>query len=189
MINNISVTGGTVQNGGGGADYMGGLVGRMQNGTISNSVVSATVDGGGAGVDYMGGLVGDMLNGTISNSMASATVRNGDAEADRIGGITGRQDNASLISYCMASGEVSDSTAANFLSAFSGRTDRTGLAPGAVRVVIQNSISAGNASNNTRVAGFSSWQEGRIIIQSSLALGKLAASGGGDRGAVVGFCR
>ncbi len=118
-----------------GADYIGGLVGRMQSrGTIGNSYADASV----AGKQYIGGLVGQVSSeGSISHSYASSRVEgtraplndipeeviqemidesfDGDEEASNyvhsIGGLVGgalntSEDNPVKISHSYASGDV-----------------------------------------------------------------------------------
>ncbi|MGX5699901.1 two-partner secretion domain-containing protein [Acinetobacter kookii] len=55
-----------------GSDYVGGLVGYDEDGTISNAYVIGTVTG--VGQMYVGGLAGVELGGTISNAYVTGTV-------------------------------------------------------------------------------------------------------------------
>lgn len=93
-ISGCSMEGGSVS----GGSTVGGLVGLVENGTISNCYATCDVS---VNNDYVGGLVGENEdNGTISNSYAKGTV-SGDFYT---GGLVGASHGA--ISKCYATGRV-----------------------------------------------------------------------------------
>ena len=82
----------------------GGLVGRLESGSIKNSNSSGSVSASN-GADTIGGLVG-YNNGAISNSWASGTVSSTGRDNYHYGGLVG--GNNGNISNSWASGEVSN---------------------------------------------------------------------------------
>ncbi|WP_240644616.1 S-layer homology domain-containing protein [Paenibacillus paeoniae] len=89
ILENVNVTG---------KQFVGGLVGRIDGGEISNSYVSGSVTGTGASV---GGLIGYNYYGTVSNSIAKANVT---GSSTNVGGMVGA--NFGEISYGYAAGNV-----------------------------------------------------------------------------------
>ncbi|WP_071880176.1 GLUG motif-containing protein [Geobacillus vulcani] len=74
-IENCNISGGNV------ANWIGGIVGQLSNGTIENCFVTGTVQG-----KYMiGGIVGQFLNGTIKNCYSHASITG----FGRVGGLVG----------------------------------------------------------------------------------------------------
>tara|TARA_R110002096_G_scaffold183757_3_gene361805 strand:+ start:7126 stop:14862 length:7737 start_codon:yes stop_codon:yes gene_type:complete len=92
-LQNVSVSG---------SDYTGGLVGFVNDGTISESYVSGLILGGTA----TGGLVGQLLEASISNSYSIADV-DGGAE-NYIGGLVGF-NNGGSVDHSYSTGQVSGS--------------------------------------------------------------------------------
>jgi len=89
VLENVNVTG---------KQYVGGLVGRIDGGEISNSYVSGSVTGTSATV---GGLIGYNYYGTVSNSFAKANVT---GSSTNVGGLVGT--NFGEIDYGYAAGNV-----------------------------------------------------------------------------------
>ncbi|GGG71693.1 hypothetical protein GCM10010918_29140 [Paenibacillus radicis (ex Gao et al. 2016)] len=89
ILENVNVTG---------KQYVGGLVGRIDGGEISNSYVSGSVTGTSASV---GGLIGYNYYGTVNNSFAKANVT---GSSTNVGGLVGA--NFGEISYGYAAGNV-----------------------------------------------------------------------------------
>lgn len=67
-------------------EKVGGLVGRLTNGSISNCHATGAVTGGG----YVGGLVGQLQEGSITNCYTTGTVTN-PGTGSRVGGLVGYQ--------------------------------------------------------------------------------------------------
>ena len=94
-INHVQNIGGHVH---GSGNVIGGIVGEMVAGTISDSSSSATVDGGLS----IGGFVGEMDGGTITNSHATGAVTSNRSEYVIMksgfftGGFVGYMDNATI---------------------------------------------------------------------------------------------
>ena len=91
----------------GGADNVGGLVGRAQdNSKISYSSTSGSVTSNGNSSKYYGGLVGYVSDSTIRYSSASGGVTSNGDENVFYGGLAGAIQNDSTISYSSASGNM-----------------------------------------------------------------------------------
>ena len=91
-INNVSVSGAVY-----GDYHVGGLIGRTENSSISNSIAEVDVTGQG---HYIGGLLGSVQNSDTSNSFAS-----GDVQGNRsVGGLVGEYVMGTITeSYAMGS--------------------------------------------------------------------------------------
>ncbi len=115
-VDNVTNTGGTVH---GSGSVIGGIVGYLEDATITDSHSSAAVDGG----DYIGGFVGSVSGGTITDSYATGNVRSDRLEYPFIksgnysGGFAG-YINSGTISDSYATGNV-ESTG-NYAGGFSG---------------------------------------------------------------------
>ncbi|MCF7805122.1 MAG: T9SS type A sorting domain-containing protein [Candidatus Marinimicrobia bacterium] len=100
-ITNVGVTNVDIT----GQNYVGGLVGRQDGGTVSSSYTSGSVHGEDHGYDfyglYVGGIIGDSNGGTISNSYSTASV----SGYGSIGGLLGN-NSYGTISKCYAAGSV-----------------------------------------------------------------------------------
>lgn len=118
------------------AGSVGGLVGYLEDSTVSDSSSTAAVSS--ASGDAIGGLVGKALNSTISESAASGTV----SGAIAIGGLVGSLESSSL-SASSASGGVAGTNAVGGLVGLS-RTDT---------VVVTNSYATGDVSASVDVGG------------------------------------
>ena len=90
-LENISITGS--------GSYVGGLVGYIESGSISNCYSSGDVTGSG---DRVGGLVGDNFYGSVSNCYSSGDVT---GSGDNVGGLVGDNSYGS-VSNCYSSGDV-----------------------------------------------------------------------------------
>ena len=75
-----------------GNERVGGLVGRIHSGTISDSSVTGTVDGN----NFVGGLVGELENSNISKSCAMGTVIGRNYNSSYIGGLVGYSINSNI---------------------------------------------------------------------------------------------
>ncbi|MCT7472655.1 beta strand repeat-containing protein [Aliarcobacter cryaerophilus] len=123
-----------------GSTYVGGLVGRSENGgTISNSYASGSV----TGFNDVGGLVGWNFQGTITNSYASGSVDG----TDFLGGLVGT--NRGTITNSYASGSV-DGT--DFLGGLVGLNYGT----------ITNSYASGSVDGHSYVGGLVGLNYGTI---------------------------
>jgi hypothetical protein len=77
---------------------VGGLVGLLDGGTVSNSYATDAV----TGEDWVGGLAGYIIGGTVSNSYATGAVSGRGID---VGGLVGAQD-LGIVSNCYATGAV-----------------------------------------------------------------------------------
>jgi hypothetical protein len=148
-LENVSVVGGAVH---GSGNVIGGIVGQMNSGSISNSDTSANVDGG----ESIGGAIGFMATGTINNLIASGNVHTDYSEVSIAksgqwaGGLVGFME-LGTISSSTASGNVECS--GDYCGGFAGIVYDAGA-------VISNSSSTGNVAtllehgNPSYVGGF-----------------------------------
>ena len=99
-------TGSTADGGAGARDYVGGLVGANEYGTISASYVSdSTANGGMGNQDLVGALVGLNLGTIIASYVSGSTANGGMGNYDNAGGLVGWSEGTIIASY------ASDSTA------------------------------------------------------------------------------
>ena len=92
-IRNIGIIGNAFYGSTGDSDYVGGLVGHNNGGTISASYATGTADGEDGVDDFVGGLVGRNKSGTITASYATGDVDGGNGDTDRVGGLVGQNYN------------------------------------------------------------------------------------------------
>ena len=102
-IRNIGIIDNATYGSSSNSDYVGGLVGRNNGGSIIASYATGDVDGGGGNADFVGGLVADN-RGTITASYATGDVDGGDGNIDYVGGLVG--DNSGSITASYATGDV-----------------------------------------------------------------------------------
>ncbi len=90
-----------------GKEYVGGMVGFMQN----NSAVSqTTVTGSIVGYDKVGGICGNLASGIIEKSITDATLQNTNISESQIGGIVGYVGTATLKNNYSLSDIISTNT-------------------------------------------------------------------------------
>jgi len=177
-----------------GEEYVGGLAGNLQSGTITNSyskipVQGQQITGGLAGSNsgtidrsyatgtvanlvsgtYYGGLVGWNTGGTITNSYASGNVNVVGLDA---GGLVGGNDTGSSISGSYASGTVTSTN--NNVGGLVGKNNGA---------TISDSYAAGNVSGSINVGGLNGFVSGGTV-SDSYSLG--SASGTTHVGGSVG---
>lgn len=104
-IRNLNVSG-TVNCGT--KNYVGGIVGKVQDGTIENCSFSGSVTGG-----YTGGIAGGIAGGRNSNNVTiSGCVNAADVTGTTVGGILGYWNNTAAIRDCYNTGSVTGSAKA-----------------------------------------------------------------------------
>ncbi|MDR2580034.1 MAG: hypothetical protein LBC85_03460, partial [Fibromonadaceae bacterium] len=154
-IRNIGVVASYIR----GGSYVGGLVGRADNTTITNSYATGNVEGD----SNVGGLVG-WAGGTIINSYATGNV----VGYERVGGLVG--SGSGTITHSYATGNVEGS---NHVGGFAGSSSGT----------VTNSYATGNvAGSGNRIGGFAGSSSGTVT--NSYATGNVAGSGNGIGGLV-----
>lgn len=102
----------------GSVDYVGGLIGYNNGGTIVNSYSTGNVNGGT--YNYVGGLVGRSLNGTITGCHATGNVT---GTRDYIGGLVGSNyyvSSGGTITNCYATGSVNGSATGYYHGGLTG---------------------------------------------------------------------
>ena len=151
-----------------GADYVGGLVGENNGGTIIASYATGDADGGDGTDDRVGGLVG-FNGGTITATYATGDADGGDGNNDRVGGLVGHNDGTITASY--ATGDVDGGD---------GNIDYVGGLVGLNANSITASYATGDADggdgDNDQVGGLAGYSDGGSIT-ASYAIGN---ADGGD---------
>ncbi len=154
LVNNLSDYTGSSN----GLNYVGGLVGLQNGGSITGSYATGNADGGDGNQDYVGGLVGFQLSGNIIASYATGDADGGAGGSDRVGGLVGEQGSGGSITASYATGNAADGGA--------GDNDYVG---GLVGFQNGGSITAsyatgnadGGAGDNDFVGGLVGWQTKR----------------------------
>ena len=146
-----------------GGSEIGGLIGYILGGTLSNSYATGTVTAGSFSTD-IGGLVGEDVDGTIVDSFATGTVSGGGSVGGLVGlgsggtitnsyatgAITGTGNSAGGLVGEMDSGEVDNSYA---LGSVSGHSYAGGLI-GYDGAVVTDSYAIGAVSGIKNIGGF-----------------------------------
>ena len=164
--------------------YVGGLVGRIQSGSVTDSFATGDVSVTTAGIGsfanaYVGGLLGSSIaNVSQAYALGNVTVTgaNGSGVKSRVGGLIGNS----------ATGSIQNSFA---LGNVEGDTSVGGLV-GLNRSVISNSFSAGRVSGIHHVGGFVG-DHATGSITSSYAVGNLIRISGAQTtrfGQLIGYC-
>ena len=117
-----------------GSEYIGGLVGWMDESSLSNNYATGAVSGS----EYIGGLVGWMDESSLSNNYATGAV----SGSKYIGGLVGWMDNESSLSNSYAMGNVTENTA--------GVASDAVFAGGLVGYMYDSSLSNSYATGNAR---------------------------------------
>lgn len=185
VISGASVVGGTVH---GSGNLIGGLVGYMNGGVISDSYTSADIDGGYS----IGGAVGYMSNGTIIATTVDEVLVRGEflegviaKSGDKIGGFVGDMDGGAI--YDSSTGASVESEGSE-IGGFVGRIDSfsaeypstidgsfaTGSVVGLGNV---NDNAAQPAGNSNNVGGFAGVVQGEgVAISNSYATGSVTVN-------------
>ncbi|MCK5271190.1 MAG: PASTA domain-containing protein [Sedimentisphaerales bacterium] len=135
-IENINITGGS--------DYLGGLCGYNDEGTITNCYAAGSVTGG-SDSDYLGGLCGYNRYGTITDCYATGSVTGSNC----LGGLCG-YNYEGTITNCYATGSVS------------GYSYLGGLCGGNYEGTITNCYAIGSVSGYSYLGGLSGSNGGTI---------------------------
>lgn len=159
----------------GGTYNIGGLVGYNADGKISTSYALGNVSGNGSGTFGLGGLVGNAtgLDGTISNSYAKVDVSGG-SDSSVTGGLVGG----------MSDGKISGSYALGNVSGGRNSKNVGGLIGESTSATISNSYTTGNVNGSTNVGGLVGNESVGGDISNSYTIGNV--SGGESVGGLVG---
>ena len=158
-VRNVGLVGGSVM----GNQFVGALVGRNFDGSISNSYATGAV----TGTNYTGGLIGDSNNGLISNSYATGQV----AGSDYVGGLVGHSAGPGTVNTSYATGAVTGSNSTGGLVGYNASTISNSYASGAVTGNWGTGGLVGNSDSGT--------------ISNSYATGPV--TGTGFTGGLLGF--
>ena len=206
LVNNLSDYTGSSN----GLNYVGGLVGLQNGGSITGSYATGNADGGDGDQDYVGGLVGLQNGGSITGSYATGNADGGDGNSDRVGGLVAFQNGGSITgSYATGNadggdgnsdrvgglvafqngGSITGSYATGNADGGDGSDDYAGGLVGVQQGSITASYATGNADggagSRNRVGGLVGFQGSGGSITASYATGD--ADGGGSVGGLVGF--
>jgi len=159
-----------------GGAYVGGLVGYLLSGTVSNSYTMGYVQGGfSVEGDYVGGLVGYNDGGEISSSYTAGTVTGSNQIGGLVGGNNGGSINKSyatesisaagievggLVGSSWNSGVIDNSYSIGSVYSIGGPV---GGLVGDNQGTIMNSFSAGTVDGNT-IGGLIGYQEGALAL-------------------------
>ena len=152
-----------------GSWYVGGLVGQMNSGSISNSAVTGDITGGST----MGGLAGQMDSGSIYRSYFSGNVTGNST----MGGLAGRFNNSS-ISHSFATGNVTGSSWNGW--------DIGGLAGYARNSTVTHSVVVGNITGIFQIGGLVGHMNDGLVDQSHFS-GNSTTTSYGPNGGLVGW--
>jgi hypothetical protein len=181
----------------GGGIYIGALVGRLHNGTISNCVIETGRVVAPEG-DEIGGIVGMNIQGLLSNCRAEGCVVQG---RSRVGGLTGT--NEGTIQNCYSSGEISgkrmiggqvggnfgsiiNTYSTSIVTGLGSMQFSTGGLVGLNRGAIQASYATGDVTGMDDVGGLVGQNGDNSNITDSYATGHV--SGRKRIGGFVGTC-
>ena len=183
-IRNLGLVGNLARKAGTSRAYIGGLVGRQGDGSITASYATGDADGGAGDEDYVGGLVGYQSRGPITASRATGDADGGTGNKDYVGGLVGRQ----------IEGSITASHATGNTDGGPGIEDNVG---GLVGWQFGGSITAsyasgytsgGNDGGSDNVGGLVGLQQGDGSITASYANGDVDRGAGSDRvGKLVGY--
>jgi hypothetical protein len=205
MLANDTVSGTVIDNvngsgnlNGGGSDYVGGLVGTLGTGEISESsftgdvtgtntvgglvglafgdITDSTFSGSVTGERYVGGIAGGTGAPTISNSSASGSVTGLAGGEGNIGGLVGG-----------GSATITDSHADVTVTGATGNANIGGLLGyGDLSVTISNSYSTGSVTGDAKVGGLVGTLAGGYI-EESYSTGDVFGRTNGSIGGLVGY--
>ncbi|MFO8145065.1 MAG: GLUG motif-containing protein [Candidatus Syntrophosphaera sp.] len=127
-LSNVNITGWS-------ADYIGGLVGRAANTTISNCSVTGSV----TGRDYVGGLLGMYSNGNMTDCTSNVNIS---SSRNYGGGLVGSTGNYSTLTNCSSSGTVTGGAIKGGLAGMVG-----------VNTALSNCHSTGSVEGSEQLGG------------------------------------
>ena len=106
-------------------DFVGGIIGWNNGGTVSDCSYSGTVTGTASSV-YVGGIAGiNSSSGTVSNCSNSGTVT-GTASGTYVGGIVGYNQSSGTVSNCSNSGTVTGTASSVYVGGIAGGNSSSG---------------------------------------------------------------
>ena len=163
---------------------IGGLVGNVRGGTITNSYAAVAVSGrnsAGPGRDRIGGLVGSMTQttGAITASYATGAVSSGD-DGGLVGGLVGNIFDGPAITSSYATGAVSGSGS---LSQVGGLVGGAGSGGGSVTA----SYATGTVTGSNHAVGGLYGFSANVTITDSYATGAVHGSGIIDVNGLIGI--
>ena len=112
--------------------YVGGLVGYIGSGTISNSYATGTITSSSSSSSsstyyssYVSGLVGYISGGTINNSYATGTITSSSSNYSYVGGLVGQSiDGETTINNSYATGTITSSSPSTYVGNLVGHNSQ-----------------------------------------------------------------
>ena len=158
------------------ANYIGGLVGLQDGGSIMESFAIGAVEGGGGDHDFAGGLVGYKRGGLITASYATGGVAGRGGSEDAVGGLVGRQDGGSIMASYASGTAAGGAGAEDGVGGLVGQ-QFNGLIMASYAT---GAVFGGNGDSNS-VGGLVGRQDGGSIM-ASYASGTAAGGAGAEDG-------
>ena len=159
--------------------YIGGLVGRQVDGSITASYATGVAQGGnGRRGGPVGGLVGWQESGSITASYATGVVEGGDGAGDYVGGLVGRQDGGVITaSYATGAADGGDGTGDSAGGLVGRQVD------GSIRASYATGAADGGAGAGDSAGGLVGRRDGGVITASygfGEVVGEVEQEGGSD---------
>ena len=168
-----------------GGIYIGGLVGRQNDASITASYATGAAAGGDGYLDRVGGLVGQQELGSITASWATGAAAGGGGNDDAVGGLVGFQGQRGSITASRATG-AADGGDGN--SDYAGGL--VGLQRGSITASYATGAATGGDGNSDYAGGLVGSRGGGSITASygfGRAIGELAGSAGSTKPQGVGM--
>ena len=151
--------------------YVGGLIGRVNSGSLDDGRASGAVSGG----NYTGGLIGYFdATGNITNSQASGNVSV--SVSSHVGGLVGQATGAGSFDNVSATGTVTSTHTGSYAGGLVGQFSKSGG--------MSNATASGAVSGGNRVGGLVGYYASGGNLASASASG--AVSGSSYTGGLVG---
>ena len=150
-----------VPSGEGNYDYVGGLVGEQNDGSIIGSYANGNAYGGEGIGDAVGGLVGWQSDGSIIGSYANGNAYGGEGNSDFVGGLVGYQNNGSIIASYATGNANGGGGDADYVGGLVGRQN-----DGSIIASYATGNADGGVGGYDAVGGLLGWRDDGNIIAS-----------------------
>lgn len=177
-VNGVSVTGLTLNISTATPNYVGGLIGWINAGTVTNCNITGAITNGATGSNYTGGFVGFQWAGTISRCWADVSVVTSGTYSSGVGGFVASNYNGT-IEKCYSLGSVSITDTNEYTPG--GFAGLVGAGGGTRNPIIRNCYCRGACSDynsSGAAAGFVN-TVGAGRIENCYSTGAVNTAGGG----------
>ena len=178
IIRNIGVTDAALYGNNAAEDYVGGLLGFNNSGTITASYVHNTMAAGGVGTwDNVGGLAGANSGAIIASYVRNTTADGGNDGEDRVGGLVGTNSGTIIANY------VQNTTANGGEGARDAIGGLVGNNSGTIAASYASGTADGGMGDFDRLGGLvgSAANSGSVIIASYATVNTDGSSGDNSR--------